>query len=131
MIILSIKTDNPQAEIGLFENSIEIDYISWEAHRELSTTIHKRILSLLEANNKSWSDLGGIVFFSGPGSFTGLRIGASVANALASSLKINIAGSNGEEWIKNALIGLSKPNKNSSFVVPEYGEPARTTKPKK
>ncbi len=43
---------------------------------------------LLRASRTEWSALDGIVLDSGPGSFTGLRIGASFAKALAFARKL-------------------------------------------
>ncbi len=130
MIILTIKTDQPQAEIALFENTNTSDEIAWEAHRQLADTIHIKISELLHRNELELTDLSGIVCFKGPGSFTGLRIGASVANALGYGLDIPVIGSLGDNWqakgIENLLAG-----ENHKTVVPEYGGEANITLPKK
>jgi tRNA threonylcarbamoyladenosine biosynthesis protein TsaB len=47
---------------------------------------------LLKKNNLSLKDLSGIDVFEGPGSFTGLRVGISIANALGFLLKIPVNG---------------------------------------
>ena len=130
MIILSIKTDQPLAEIGLFENQKKLGYIKWQSHRQLSVAILQKIESLLKRQNLSWGDIGGIVFYSGPGSYTGLRIGASVANALATSLKIPLASKNTQNWLNQGIKGLLD-KKGKRLVIPEYGSPPKTTIPKK
>jgi tRNA threonylcarbamoyl adenosine modification protein YeaZ len=48
------------------------------------------IQEVLEKANLELKDLTGIKVNIGPGSFTGLRVGVSVANALAYSLKIPV-----------------------------------------
>ncbi len=68
MIILTIRTDKPEAEIGLFDESEELASHTWEAHRQLSSTIHTKISGLLESHGKSWHDIKGLVFYIGPGS---------------------------------------------------------------
>src|SRR6476661_5933997 len=103
MLILSIKTDKPEAEIGLFNDRQQLSYYKWQAHRQLAETIHQKIQKLLKENNKNLKDLEGLVVFKGPGSFTGLRIGLSVANALADSLQIPIVGQSDETWLEQGL----------------------------
>lgn len=48
------------------------------------------IEKLLNQNNLEYKDLIGIEVTTGPGSFTGLRVGVSVANALGYSLGIPV-----------------------------------------
>ena len=50
------------------------------------------ILKLLRINNYELKNLQGIEVEVGPGSFTGLRVGVSVANALGFSLNIPVNG---------------------------------------
>lgn len=140
MIILTIRTDNPHTELGLYqiEKAVrgrtshieEVAYIQWEAHRALTATIHKKLRELLDSSSKLASDLNGIVCYKGPGSFTGLRIGLSVANALAYSYKIPIVAVNGKNWIHDGLEAL-RSGKDDQVALPMYNRPAATTKPSK
>ncbi len=130
MLVLTIRTDNPEAEIGLFEDDKKLAYETWQAHRTLSETIHIKIEKLLKDCKKDWSDLEGIVCLKGPGSFTGLRIGLAVADSLAYSLQIPIIGAKGEDWIEQGLTKIHS-NKDDKIVTPEYGSAAHITKPKK
>lgn len=130
MLILTIKTDNPQAELGLFDDDTQLAYITWPAHRELAETIHEKIIDMLQGKGKGWNDIQGIVFYTGPGSFTGLRIGASVANALADGLPAAIVGSTGDDWIKSGLARLAA-GENARLALPEYGSAPHITAPKK
>lgn len=130
MLIISIRTDKPKAELGLYDNETLITSLSWEAHRALAETIHQKILELLNNAQKDWQDLQGVIVFKGPGSFTGLRIGITVANTLAESYKIPIVGTMGENWQKDGVSKLIKDN-NDKIVLPEYGAEAHITLPKK
>lgn len=129
-MVLTIRTDKPEAELGLFETGKKLAYIAWQADRNLSADIHKKIDGLFAKQKITYSDLTGIVLYKGPGSFTGLRIGASVANVLASELDIPITGTNGSEWIRNG-IPLLEAEPQSRIAALEYGSEPKTTKPKK
>jgi tRNA threonylcarbamoyladenosine biosynthesis protein TsaB len=130
MLILTIRTDKPEAELGLYEDDQQLAYLSWQAHRELAETIHFKIDELLGSQKASLPVIGGVVVFQGPGSFTGLRIGLSVANALAYGLAIPIAAAQGEGWVQTGLNRL-REGKNDTITLPEYGAPPNITMPKK
>jgi tRNA threonylcarbamoyladenosine biosynthesis protein TsaB len=130
MIMLTIRTDKPEAELGLFKGHDKLAYSTWPAHRQLSETIHAKIRELLEAHEYTLHDIQGVAVYKGPGSFTGLRIGISVANTLADSLEVPIVGAVGERWTESACTELGQGS-DQHIVLPEYGAPARTTKQKK
>lgn len=50
------------------------------------------ITEILKENNLEFQDLKGVEVEKGPGSYTGLKVGASVANALGFSLGILVNG---------------------------------------
>ncbi|HVV66895.1 MAG TPA: tRNA (adenosine(37)-N6)-threonylcarbamoyltransferase complex dimerization subunit type 1 TsaB [Candidatus Saccharimonadales bacterium] len=130
MLILTVRTDKPEAELGLFDGEQQLGYQAWQAHRKLAETIHLQIEDLLKSQKHKVADLEGIVAYKGPGSFTGLRIGISVANALADSLKIPITGETGEPWVKKGVNRIMS-GENDRLVQPEYGAPPHTTAPKR
>jgi len=130
MLILTIRTDKPEAQVGLFEDAEQLAYEKWQAHRELSKTIHSKIKGLLQSQKKDWKDIKGVVCFKGPGSFTGLRIGLTVGNALAYSLGIPIVSAEGDDWIAEG-IKRHNNNENEKVAIPEYGAEANITKPRK
>lgn len=130
MMILTVKTDNPQAEAGLYDDQTQLAYTTWQAHRELSNTIHTTIAELLSSVGKNWKDIEAIIYFKGPGSFTGLRIGAALVNALAESNRALIRNQNGEDWIKQGITALQN-NQTNPVALPEYGSEPHTTVRKK
>lgn len=130
MIILSLRTDKPEAEIGLFENEKKLAYEVWPAHRALAETIHIKLSKELNKLNKSLDDVEGIVCFKGPGSFTGLRIGLTVANALAYAQNIPIVARANPKWLEAGIKDLLA-GQNDKVALPEYGAEAKTTKPRK
>lgn len=129
MIILTIQTDKPEAEIGVYDDEKQLAYEKWQAHRKLSETIHNKIAKMLQLTDKDWQDVEGVVCYKGPGSFTGLRIGLTVGNALAYGLDIPIVSAAGKDWIDKGIKRLEKGD-NEKIVLPEYGGGVFVTPPK-
>jgi tRNA threonylcarbamoyladenosine biosynthesis protein TsaB len=130
MKILSIKTSEAVSEVAIFYDQEQVANVKWQAHFELAETLHLKIRNLLDKHKLSWDELGGMVVFRGPGSFTGLRIGLSVANALAYSLTVPIVADTGTDWEDKAIKRLLD-GENQAMIVPEYGSPPHITKPKR
>jgi tRNA threonylcarbamoyladenosine biosynthesis protein TsaB len=126
MTILGIRTDKPQAELYLYKDKEKIAEIKWQAHRELSSTIHKQIDKILRQTSISLKDINGIVCFKGPGSFTGLRIGLTVANALAYTQNVPIVALRGDEWLKKGINDLASGSTDKT-ATPYYDRPAATS----
>ncbi len=130
MIILALRTDKPEAEIGLFDDHKELVYKKWLAHRQLADTIHNKMEEILNQSSIELGDIEGIVVFKGPGSFTSLRIGITVANALSYARQIPVVAKDGQDWLAHGIKDLLA-GKNDKIAVPEYGAPANVTKPRK
>ena len=108
---LYLDTSTPETILKL--NDQEYRYTFDRALAEkLLDFIHKK----LAANNATWQDLTEITFMSGPGSFTGLRIGASIVNTLAHELNIPL---------------YTHKGKKVKIIVPDYGRGANISSPRK
>ncbi len=128
-MILCVKTNEPEAYIALVDrDGSVIQDIAWQAHRQLGETLHRQLQILLEPHG-GWDTVSGMVYFHGPGSFTGLRISAAVVNAAAVSIKVPVVSTGDERWIFDGTILLAQGVKTGA--VPFYGEPAKTTLQKK
>ncbi len=126
-LMLALRTDKPEAELYLYEGDKKLSELKWGAHRQLAETVHLRIDELLAVQGTSLQSIEKIAVYMGPGSFTGLRIGISVANALSYGLSVPIVGSEGEGWLNNCL-----QNSGSLVpVVPIYGSEPHITQQKK
>jgi tRNA threonylcarbamoyladenosine biosynthesis protein TsaB len=126
MIILTIRTDKPEAEIGLYKDAQQLGYKIWQAHRALAETLHSTIRDELEAHGLQLSDIKGIVCYKGPGSFTGLRIGLTAGNAFSYALDVPIVGETGEDWQQTG-IGRLQGGENEQITMPEYGADVHIT----
>jgi tRNA threonylcarbamoyladenosine biosynthesis protein TsaB len=130
MLIVTVRTDKPEAEIGLYDGHTQLAYEEWTAHRQLAETLHSKIETMLQAQGKSWSDIQGLACFQGPGSFTGLRIGLTVANALSYSYHVPVVATQDPNWLETGLTRLSA-GESDDLALPFYGADAIVTLPKK
>ena len=130
MIILTIRTEKPEAEVGLYDGEKQLAYETWHAHRALAETLHSKIESLLKSQQMEWPNLQGIVCFQGPGSFTGLRIGLTVANALSDSYSLPVVATQDPGWLEAGITRLLR-GETDELAMPFYGADAHITLPKK
>lgn len=126
-MILWIKTDQPDAHIKLTKNDMVLAQETWHAHRELSNTLLLKIDKLLQGVDATLKDLEAVYVYKGPGSFTGLRIGVTVANSLGYSLSVPVCGIDDQVWRS----GEYAESADSQYALPEYGAEANITKQKK
>ncbi|HTN60252.1 MAG TPA: tRNA (adenosine(37)-N6)-threonylcarbamoyltransferase complex dimerization subunit type 1 TsaB, partial [Devosia sp.] len=91
-ITLAIDTAAPRLQLALLRadatSDTSIDEIA-TGHAEL---IFARIAALLARNGLGYPDLARVVVTTGPGSFTGLRIGLSAARGIALARAIPVVG---------------------------------------
>lgn len=91
-MILYINTSQKEKfTLGLYENKLILKTIQ----SPIGTMSEKFLLELdkfLKSNKTSLKNISAVIVFQGPGSYTSLRIGISIANALAWSLDISIIG---------------------------------------
>jgi tRNA threonylcarbamoyladenosine biosynthesis protein TsaB len=130
MIIVTIKTDAPQAELRVYDDTTELAIKVWEAHRSLAETIHTQLKTLLEGIDKTLQDVNGVLVYQGPGSFTGLRIGFSVAKTLGFGLAVPVVATQGELWIVDGVRRILASDTHTD-ALPYYGAPVHITTPKK
>jgi tRNA threonylcarbamoyladenosine biosynthesis protein TsaB len=130
MNVLAIKTDQPTAEVYVYRAGSLVTKKIWQADRQLSAELLENLRFCLKQAKLSFADLDGVVIFNGSGSFTGLRIGISVANSLAYGLGIPISDGFGSNWLLEGLSSLPKVSVGQP-VMPVYDRPVHITKQKK
>jgi len=87
--ILSIDTSSGQGGIALYDGRT-LSTRSWPADRSHTTTLLSEIHCLLERAEMRVRDLAAVAIATGPGTFTGLRVGFGVAKGfhLATALPL-------------------------------------------
>lgn len=91
MILWINTSDRKKIEVALKEGGEVVKTKSAENDFG-SQVLLNLITDILKENNLEFKDLKEIEVEKGPGSYTGLKVGASVANALGFSLKIPVNG---------------------------------------
>ena len=90
MYTLFISTFDKLITIGLLKNGEVISELTKESSKNHSIHTMPMIDEILKINNLLPSYLNEIIVVNGPGSFTGVRIGVTIAKTLAYTLNIPI-----------------------------------------
>lgn len=116
MITLAINTSSQPELVALFQDGQILGKKQWRGNMDETKKLLMNIANLLKRVRKKWSDVKKIVVACGPGGFTGLRIGVTVANTLAIILKIPIFE--------------MASGKSVKIAIPKYDLPPNITKPR-
>lgn len=131
MAYLLIKTADANACIEVVGSSRElIAQDEWDAGRQLAKDLLAHLDALLRTAGCEWKDIEGLGVFKGPGSFTSLRIGLTVANTISYAEHIPIVGVEGDGWREEALTRLAAGDDDKQ-VMPHYGADPHITAPRK
>jgi len=125
-LILFIDTSGNITKIALFDYGQLVAVKEWDGKGDLSETLLSEIEKLLTSSQVKLEDLAQIAAFPGPGSYTGLRIGITVANFLSWSLEIPVVA--GE--ISRGKLSIARET-NLGFILPKYLRPAHITTSRK
>lgn len=90
MKILYIDTTTSYLYTGLVIDGKLITEIKEEFGKDLSSVTLSKISEMLTINNLQPNDIDKIIVVNGPGSFTGIRVGITIAKTYAYSLKKEI-----------------------------------------
>lgn len=127
---LLLDTSTPICYVTIVDDEGVWRASQWEANRELARDLLAYLRDKLAEQSLTFADIRGIGVYEGPGSFTGLRIGITVANTLASSLGVPIVGTTGDKWREDAVRQLDEGD-DQRLVMPAYGGEANITTPRK
>lgn len=91
MILLAIDTAGPRLQLALLRGD-DLDVLIEDMPKGQAERIFLAVAELLTRNATAYADLTRIAVTTGPGSFTGLRIGLSAARGLGLALGIPVIG---------------------------------------
>lgn len=89
--LLAIDTSTGQAGIALCDG-VDVAEVSWPGGRRQTTTVPPAIESLLAVLEIGTGDIGAVAVAIGPGSFTSLRVGLSLAKGFAITGNVAVIG---------------------------------------
>ena len=111
MKILYIDNSSSFLYSGIIEKNNLICEVKKEFGHNLSEEALPAIVSMFDENNLKSTDIEKIIVVNGPGSFTGIRIGITIAKVFAWSLNIPIT-------TITSLEAMMLSSKEQSFHVP-------------
>lgn len=129
ILILKTGTEENLLELRMLDGEVKFSK-TWPASKLLSEELPGMIEDALATLGLDFKDVSGVIGFKGPGSYTGLRIGITVINAIADQAGAPIVGTTGDSWIEDGLERL-RAGENHQIILPEYGGEANITKPRK
>ncbi len=109
MITLVIDTSTERGIIALFNQVDQLEFVELPFGLTSSKSLLPELEQLLKRHHFQVSDLSLIVCGTGPGSYTGIRVGAMVAKTLSYAAKIPLIG-------VCSLDGFT-PNQEGSFAA--------------
>jgi tRNA threonylcarbamoyladenosine biosynthesis protein TsaB len=92
VLILAIDTSTEQAGVAIVDGGVPRAEWSWTAAGNHSQHLDALLRSMLGVERLATGSLDGVVVATGPGSFSGLRVGVSYAKGLALALAIPLIG---------------------------------------
>lgn len=111
MKILYVDTSSDYLYSGIVINDTLVSECQEKLGKDLSKEALPRIISVFNKANITPKDLDKIIVVTGPGSFTGIRIGVTIAKIIAWSLNIPIVPISG-------LTAMAISNKQEGYSMP-------------
>lgn len=125
-MLLALDTATRQASVALYDERGVRAETSWFSADNQSAELMPRLTEMLAQQGVEPGSLRGVAVAIGPGSFTGLRIGLSVAKGLAVGRGIPIVGIPTLDPLAQALTGLRMPLRavldigRGRYVIADY-----------
>ena len=107
-----IDTHDRIITVAIYKDGKVLDYQQKESARSHGDYTMPMVKDLLDKNNLNVHDLNEVLVINGPGSFTGVRIGVTIAKTLAYTLNIPIKAISSLE-----MYAISNNTKKDKIVI--------------
>lgn len=111
MISLFLDTSTSKLIVGVYKNTEEIYFESIDSNNDLSRKVLPSIDKALNSVDLNINEINNIYVVNGPGSFTGIRVGVTIAKTLAWSLNKKI-------YTISSLELLSTTTITTKYIIP-------------
>lgn len=92
LLVLAIETVIRGGSVSIYKDNQEVDTVAGEGNISRSEDLLQMIANLFQKNNLCLTNVDIISVATGPGSFTGIRIGIATAKGLSLALNCDIIG---------------------------------------
>jgi tRNA threonylcarbamoyladenosine biosynthesis protein TsaB len=106
--VAAIDTSSDRAGVALFDGH-DVSVLAWNAHRRHTVDTLAQLDHLLELAGIPVHQIDGVAVAIGPGSFSALRVGLSIAKGLVFSLNVPIVGIPTTDAIAAHLAWVDRP----------------------
>lgn len=107
-MLLAINTATSETELALIKDRKVIEARSWISQRDDAEKTFPAIIKLLKDHKLTFQDLKALFVINGPGTFSGVRVGVTIANTLGFSLNVPIYSMNTFELFYRKEQGYSQ-----------------------
>ena len=114
-MILVIDTSTRNASVGLINKDQVLKEINWFSPKNHSIELLPNIKTLFDDSGQKQSKLNCVFVVNGPGSFSAIRVGVSVAKAISTTLSISLIGINS---LQVEFEPFKSQNKNCWAIIP-------------
>lgn len=119
MTILAFETANFGASVALSNAQKILACDETLEERGQDGSLIPTILSIMHKNNVNFQGLRAIITTTGPGSFTGLRVGLTVAKGFSFCLRVPVLGISSLEWVAFSVFRKYGPLPSKLLIVLE------------
>lgn len=119
MLILGIKTGAFTTEIIFLENEKILSYLAYKSKNDEAEKLMPLLLKLTKKHKVHLTDIKKVYVIKGPGSFTGLRVGVTIANTIAYLNKAKLYALNTFDywWALFKSLGIAEQKQKIALLL--------------